>query len=250
MATALVVSIVSVSSASAALDYHFAVFEERTVGTYHGVTGTWDDPTFTGMNCAPPNSTNHMLVAMNLQAYGDHLEYAQIGFIQDKDSSCNTGYYYFWEHWTESLGDVQGVITSITPRGTGRKFGIDKDTTGASCGAGVDWCYDYNINGTTRHTCCADYSGWGSMVDPGTQIECQDNTVDGDCPNGAGLAEVSNLQAKGTGDVWNDWSGMDYACVDYGSGSGSAFAKWVSGTDVKFSFNQSITNSLTSPPCT
>lgn len=131
MATALVVSIVSVSSASAALDYHFAVFEERTVGTYHGVTGTWDDPTFTGMNCAPPNSTNHMLVAMNLQAYGDHLEYAQIGFIQDKDSSCNTGYYYFWEHWTESLGDVQGVITSITPRGTGRKFGIDKDTTGA-----------------------------------------------------------------------------------------------------------------------
>jgi hypothetical protein len=37
--------------------------------------------------------------------------------------------------------------------------------------------------------------------------------------------------------------------VDYGSPGGSGYGKWIADNDIKFSFNQAISGSLTGPPC-
>jgi len=236
LALACVYIVVSTSLGSPAwaevVERTYALFYEWSEN-YRGATAHWTDETWTGLTCDAVE-TNRVNTAVN--AYGTSSgTWVQLGFQQLKPPpACGTVLHYYWEWQSTDHVPHKGFITDPSPRGT-HYYTIERKTTG--CSPGVSYCWHFIIDGSTKHTCCGDNSIFNPADYLSTFLECVDGDLDDNC-TAVGLVDpVDFLRYKKTSDLWTDYAGTDYACIDKPEG---ARGKWLTDKSFRASMNVGI----------
>lgn len=185
-------------------------------------------------------------MATFVNAYGNTgaLTWVQTGFYQEKESDCSTKLSYYWEKNTLEDGHKFTCISSPAPRGT-HDFKLRRQTSSTICGAGVSYCWNFLIDGVSKHTCCGDATGFSAPSSIDAVVECYDPYAAA-C-QATGIEDpIASLLYWNSSDVVASWAGKDSACLDYAA---EARGKWVDQSNVKGGFNVSVSGSLTGPAC-
>ena len=223
----------------------YSTFYENSATAYRGVDADWTDASWSNIPC--PDSIGR-ISSMNtwINAFGDfnpgtnEVAFVQLGSRkkrQYKDGPCVTDYVYFWER--RYFGSYNyGEIQNPTPPGT-HHFTLSRYN--GACASGVNWCWEFRIDGNVKHTCCGDQSELADSVELVAGLECKWDTTASDCP-GSGLVDPMNeLSYKTPTGTWPDWAGQDDYCVHHGK---KMRGKWKSAKSIKVGANVTMSDSL------
>ena len=216
---------------------HKVRFFENSDSTMYGVHGQWDDPFINqGIDC--PNSGVNYLQSFVRVEFPGGSKFIETGVEHDKDAACDTeGFYY--QQFDIGSGTQFFVDPAFSVSNANHEYAINQ--------VNGDWFSRVDGGSTYERKCCNFF-----QIDDANQVrvgmECQQDTA-GDCLSDGKVNPNNGLTYKPSpahSGSWPPWGGTDGRCLDY---SEQARGKWNSDTSVQYSFNESISGSLTSPSC-
>lgn len=226
---------VQAPAASAAMD-RVRFWDKVGTNSTYGVHGQWDDPLINqGIDC--PSSGINSLDSF-VRADGMGSEYVETGARHGKNSSCNP-FEYFYAEWDTGSGGQGATDIDLGISNVNHDYVVNRGSS--------QWYSRVDGGSSFEFVCCSSAQIVLANEERVGMVCTQDSS--GGCLSVGKVHPANELTFKPGptySGAWPSWAGRDGECADYSRG---ARGNWNTSTGVQFSFNVSVSGSITGPSC-